>query len=374
MRRLAELQYEAEQCNLLEPTYNVPYTKEELMDMLAQHYRMHDPTRSPLIRQIAVMLARDAWDLEENVLEGMLNKPELWIAEEKIDGMRAKIHIGAGINRIDTRHRSDVTYEYCEKTAHLPHLQQLRDPTPIMGTVLDGELVMPVDIINDGKTNTEGYLTSTTATLNSLPARAIELQAKFGLCKYYGFDVLFWHYNDVRSCPYEERYGILEKVKEVWPAIHLPIRCLSGLKAFYETLVAAGGEGIMLKRLDYPYESGKRSKGWYKRKKYREIDCFITGYVPGEGEFSGLVGALLVSVYDEYGNVHEIGAIQPGDFSFRKNISIPGSGELDPRMYNRVVEVHYQCRTKNNRMRHSVLYRFRPDKVAGQCILEGGKL
>lgn len=372
MKNLNELQWEAE--NLRIPLSGTE-TKDLLMDLLAESHREHDITGSPpLLPQLQVMVARNVKDLKKDELDKMISS-NLWVAETKLDGVRAKLHLGKNNNRIDSRHRSDVTYEYVEKTDCLPHLRDLTHN--YAGTVLDGELVMPVEKVWRGKEYTDSYLTATTATVNSYPKRAIELQEKFGWCRYYVFDILFFCGADMRHMPYTKRYVELCLLKESLSYemggdfIKTPARHSVNIESFYNRLVAGGGEGVMLKHLDWPYESGKRSKGMYKWKKHQTIDAFVTGFVPGRGEFSGLIGALLVSVMAGSKQV-EIGAVQPGDLTFRRRIS-EADGNLQDNMYGKVVEVSYLCKTKNNRLRHAVLKRFRPDKSCYDCTIEKGK-
>jgi len=372
MKNKSELLHEVESLDLVaEALRTSAFTKEGLMDLLAAYHREENKDNlPPLLTQLPVMLARKAKDLDSSKLDNILNSPKgEWVAEVKLDGVRAKLHLGDGSNRIDSRHRSDVTYEYVEKTNCLPHLKNMRHYMP--GTVLDGELLMPVNKITDGKTITDSVLTSTTATVNSLPGRAIELQERFGYCNFYAFDILFYCGRDVRQLPYSERYKLLcsAHISLVsYPHFRLPMQWSESFTKLYCHIIKRGGEGIMLKRLDWPYEGSKRSKGMYKLKKEEEIDCFITGFVPGEGEFSGLVGSLLVSVFEDDRSLQkqEIAAVQPGDLGFRNKISL-ADGSLCEDMYGKVVEVSYLCKTKNDRLRHAVLERFRPDKNMYDC-------
>jgi len=343
-------------------------TKEDLMDLLAVYHREENKDNlPPLLPQYPVMLAQKAKDLKSSQFDRLLgNKSGLWIAEVKKDGVRAKLHLGGRGNRVDSRHRSDITYEYVEKTNCLPHLRDLRHYIP--GTVLDGELQMPVSKIKDGKTDTDSVLTSTTATVNSLPGRAIEIQTKFGYCQFFAFDILFYCGDDVRQLPYSKRYKLLCSVHISlvgYPFFKLPIQCTSDFINFYHQIVKTGGEGIMMKRSDWPYVDHGRGRGWYKLAKQDKIDAFVTGFVPGEGEFSGLIGSLLVSIHTKDGS-REIAAVQPGDLPFRNKISL-ADGSLCDDMYGKVIEVSYMCKTKNIRLRHAVLKRFRPDKNMYEC-------
>lgn len=370
MRNLAELENEVLGLNLTVPAGS---TKEQLMDILAAASRERDDTGRPsLLEQLPIMRARNVKDLREELFESIQsNEKKIWIAEEKLDGVRAKLHLLPNRNRIDSRHRSDITYEYVEKTGSLPHLTALEHTIP--RTVLDGELIMPVEKMNLGKTKTKDVLTTTMAVVNSQPERAIELQKHFGNCLYYAFDVLFYCGQDVRNQCYADRYAALCAIVEHLRQrsyrtgyIRMPARCEEYFPAFYETLIGRGQEGIMLKNLDWPYESNKQSKGMYKWKRSYPVDAFITGFVPGKGEFSGLIGSLLVSIIGENGQAIEIAAVQPGDLPYRKLIS-EADGSLCDGMYGKVVKVDYLCKTKNKRLRHAVLDCFRADKNMHDC-------
>jgi bifunctional non-homologous end joining protein LigD len=65
------------------------------------------------------------------------------------------------------------------------------------------------------------------------------------------------------------------------------------------TSIEHGFEGLIAKRLDSPYEPGKRPGTWLKLKNQRRQEFVIGGWVPGEGKRSGKVGALVVSYYDD---------------------------------------------------------------------------
>lgn len=354
-RRLCELRAEAEALGI-EP---LQLTKEELMiEMVAATPRRG---HRPLLRQLPVMLARDARKLKGDELEAILQSND-WIAERKYDGCRAKLHFGVKENRIDSRHRSVKTYEFVERTDNFPHLRDGVYPG-FAGTVLDGEIQMPVSKMELGKTRTTDELTTSASVYNSDPERAVELQEKFGKAVFIAFDILFLRGCDLRGHVFASRRGLMKQLQQCrfvelskfWNNKH------KNFHQIYQQEIDAGREGLMLKHLDGLYCSGKRSKHMLKWKQHLEIDCFITGFVPGEGEFSGLIGALLVSIF-ENGKEREIGAVQPGDLALRRKISV-ADGSLRDDIYGKVVEVSFQKFTKNKRMRHAVLSRWRPDKT-----------
>ena len=78
------------------------------------------------------------------------------------------------------------------------------------------------------------------------------------------------------------------------------------LEAFFDDHVQKGLEGVVVKRLDSPYQAGARNFNWVKLKRsvagqLRDtVDCVILGYIYGRGKRTTFgAGALLVGVYDE---------------------------------------------------------------------------
>jgi ATP-dependent DNA ligase len=156
-----------------------------------------------------------------------------------------------------------------------------------------------------------------------------------------------------------------------FPGTLIRPRCadpVEGKRDFLAQVLQEGGEGIILKHQQGIYVSGKRTREQYKLKKYGTIDCFVTGYVPGEGELTGMVGALKVSVIVNHDAVHEVAAITPGTLGFRHQISAE-NGSLKPEWYGKVVSVHFMEWTINNRLRHAVLLGFQEEKTKDDCII-----
>lgn len=90
------------------------------------------------------------------------------------------------------------------------------------------------------------------------------------------------------------------------------------LDAMFEDALERGLEGLVVKRVDSPYQAGARNFNWVKLKRHSRgaledtIDCVLLGYFVGRGKRVGLgVGALLVGVYDadadEFKTVTKIG-------------------------------------------------------------------
>jgi DNA ligase 1 len=78
------------------------------------------------------------------------------------------------------------------------------------------------------------------------------------------------------------------------------------LELVFDDALSRGLEGLVVKRVDSPYQAGARNFNWVKLKKHSRgaledtIDCVMLGYFLGRGKRAELgVGALLVGVYDQ---------------------------------------------------------------------------
>ncbi|UNK42602.1 DNA ligase [Luteimonas sp. S4-F44] len=75
----------------------------------------------------------------------------------------------------------------------------------------------------------------------------------------------------------------------------LPSR--SALDARLAEVVDGGGEGLMLHHRDARYAAG-RSAALRKLKPFDDAEARVVGYLPGKGQYTGMVGALLVEHAD----------------------------------------------------------------------------
>jgi ATP-dependent DNA ligase len=340
--------------------------KKELEELLAP--------KSNNLLQIPVMKARDFISLSEEEQEEILNS-DRWVAEEKYNGVHAKLHFKSDGIHIDGRKKSDVTFSYIERTDNFPHIYSCHSNIP-EDTVFDCELKNPSESIDTGSVITKGTLTSTTSIFSSDPERAIEIQKKSGPCYVHVFDIIRVSGYKVVS-NYEERRFLLRRYfnvphnKFAFKEAHIYLSEQSKDKReLYSSLVKDGKEGIMLKSLDGYYEENKESKYMYKWKNTYTVDGFITGYIPGKNAFTGLIGSLEVSVYlKDTNKVVVIGCCPPGDMETRRMMTAT-DGSLKKEYYGSVVEVRGYDYTTNGRIQHAVLEKFRPDKNKEDCICD----
>ena len=314
------------------------------------------------------------------------------IAETKFDEIRLKAHlVGGGQYRFDSRGRSDVSYEYSELTANLPQFQQISYDSHFKDTILDGELLMPVDTVDTGAVVTQGTLTTTMAVTGSGPEKAIPLQRKYGWARLHVFDVIKLAGVWMTDKTWLERRILLEKIAQKLdnpyldisvvftdnPQTHArlldagvaTIELVPSLLEKFENVVNEGLEGLMFKEIDGMYEIGKRSKTWRKLKRFESVEGFIIGSIPGSNAWEGLVGALRVAAYLPSGDLFEFAAVSGFDLELRKQMTAE-DGSLLQDYLGLVVEIRGQERGKNRRYRHAILYRWRPDRTSESCYID----
>jgi ATP-dependent DNA ligase len=277
------------------------------------------------------------------------------VGEEKLDGSRYVLYLGGDPYERQRKHAllsrrvSTVDSKHVDRTSNVPHITGL-DYRGLEGTTLDGE-IQASDFL---KTN---------SIMNSSPALAIQKQKEIGLVTYHVFDVTEFRGKDVRGLPLEQRRKILEEVCRRMNNPNVkPIEQVRGdLQAYFNRIVAGGGEGIVIKDLRCGY-----GIGWSKYKRSADVSCILTGFKPGNGKYAGSVGSIAVSVYIGEELV-EIGFASGFDDELRHKMSKNPSEYL-----GRVVDIHAQEIQKkgNPRLRHPTFARMRDDFTPTDCTIE----
>ena len=113
---------------------------------------------------------------------------------------------------------------------------------------------------------------------------------------YLVFDIMYAGGQPLISEPYARRRAILEAQPLAGPHVHVPPSFPGGGHAVLAVSVRDGLEGVVVKRLDSPYQPGRRSPAWLKIKNRRLLDVVVGGISPGRGHRAGRIGSLLVGI------------------------------------------------------------------------------
>ena len=122
------------------------------------------------------------------------------------------------------------------------------------------------------------------------------------------FDLLRDGKEDLRGRPLRERRARLESLLEGVrdPRLRIGEQAVGDGRAMHARAQAESWEGLIAKRVDSVYTSGKRSPDWRKLKLVRRQACVIGGWTDPRGS-RPFFGALLLGVYDESGRLQYIG-------------------------------------------------------------------
>jgi bifunctional non-homologous end joining protein LigD len=126
------------------------------------------------------------------------------------------------------------------------------------------------------------------------------------------FDLLWLDGHSTMSLTYEDRRRLLESLELEGPRWQTPAYRAGDGQALLEASKAQGIEGIVAKRLDCPYEPGRRASGWIKVKNVTSQEVVIGGWTPGEGGRGSSLGALCVGVHDDEGRLVYAGKVGTG--------------------------------------------------------------
>lgn len=324
--------------------------------------------------------------------------PRDWYCEEKIDGMRGIITLiteqdGHRYFHLYSRNISVSDYlpiDYAEKIL-LPKMCDF-DTLP-HDMVLDCEIVCTSNHVQcqskSAQCNTQ--LQSTTAIISSLKDVALHAQETAPL-KFIVFDILSYDTDSTLDLSLTSRHMLLENamadLRQYTPELNCE-RVLScpddeTFDSFYRRIIAVGGEGIVLKRKSSHYScNGNRNNDWIKKKRrmgeFLDIDAFVSGYALGkeDHEREDVVASLEVSVciYDngEYIRDHVIANV--ANFTEAERYAMTrydmyGTPYLDPSYYGKVMTIDGQdISSRNARIMHAKLIKWRPDKEAPDCVM-----
>jgi ATP-dependent DNA ligase len=311
-----------------------------------------------------------------------------FVYEPKWDGFRSIVFRSGDEVEFGSRNERPLTRYFPELVE--PVKQQLPDRV-----VVDGEIVIA----------TPAGLDFDALQLRMHPAEsrvrklAAEIPASF-----VAFDLLALGDEDLRSRPLSERWRILTEVmKDIEPPLYLSPSTSDPEVArdWFNRFEGAGLDGVVAKRLDTPYKENERVH--LKVKHARTADCAVAGFRWHKS--GGVIGSLLLGLYDGEGTLHHVGVIGAFPMAVRKALvdelaplrenaleshpwrswaeaaahegqRLPGATSRwnagkdlswQPLRVERVVEVAYD-QLQGDRFRHAAQFRrWRPDRTPDSC-------
>ena len=207
----------------------------------------------------------------------------------KYDGYRLQLVVSDGRAQLFTREGHDWT----------PRFEGLRKAGEALGVksaVIDGEAV-----VFDDK------------GISDFPALVEAIKRRHASIALAAFDLMHLDGQDLRKLPLIERKKklktLLGKRKGAGArAIVYAEHVVGGGAAFFKEAIAGGAEGIVSKRCDAPYRSG-RYADWVKVKDRRREDVTIIGWTPSD---RGRSFASLVVAREIKGKLHYAGRVGTG--------------------------------------------------------------
>ena len=308
-----------------------------------------------------------------------------YIWEEKLDGISI-LSIGG---RLFSNVISKKTGYPSEKTLHLP---QVSKAVELLGTklILDGEAYYP-----GFKSN------NVTSITNSSVDEALRKQSEGVYLQYWVYDILrdidgTWLINK----PFIERRKRLEEIFVEYfsdiPGSALVLNEVHDMadpdeeraQVAFERIIAAGGEGLVLKDKYGTYQPGKRPMGvQIKVKASLEDDVVIMGFNPPikiytgknleswpyweegvpvtENYHKGLIGSIMIGKYDSQNNLIQVGNVTGIKDSVRVDMT------MNPEKYiDQVIVIKAMEKTEDGMYRHANYKGLHGDKNPFECKLE----
>jgi bifunctional non-homologous end joining protein LigD len=291
--------------------------------------------------------------------------------EVKWDGIRALLYDDHGHLRLQGRNFTDFTPRY-------PELRALAGELGARRVVLDGEVVALDDA---GRPSFERLQTRMHLASDS----AVRRRMKDVPVTYVIFDLLYLDGHSTMPLAYEDRRELLAQLELEGPNWRTPAYHRGEGSALLEATAQLGVEGVVAKRLDCPYEPGRRSSGWIKVKNVDTQDVVIGGWTPGEGGRASTLGALAVGVMEDdrlvyagkvgtgftestlAGVQRELQARARGDSPFDGRQPPKGTRFVEPDL---VASVEFREWTRSGTLRAPSFKGLRPDKDPAEAVRE----
>jgi DNA ligase-1 len=323
-----------------------------------------DAVRMRLFVPLGFMLATPVETAEEILPEG---SGSVYV-EEKYDGIRAQVHKTAQGIKVFSRTLDAIT-EFPELNPSL--------------AALPGELILDGEILAWHGTRPLPF----TELQKRLGRKQLDLYLQHEIpVRFAAFDLLYQDGELLLDQTLENRRARLEKILPLgstlpaYAATALSCNSVSEIRQAFKASLAAGHEGIVVKRPESLYTPGRRGRSWFKLKEpFATLDVVVTAVEYGHGKRHGLLSDYTFSVRDG-GKLLTIGKaysgltdaeIKSGTEYFLQHTTedLGGLRKVEP---NVVMEVAFNNIQKSARhesgyaLRFPRIVRLRPDKPVSE--------
>lgn len=222
------------------------------------------------------------------------------VAQPKLDGFRLQIHVDntqeKPLVKFFSRNLGDMSEMF-------PEFVEACRELPVKTFIADGEAM-----VYDPNTK---LFASFQETVKRRRKHGIDSMVSELPLQLYLFDVLYLDGKSLLNCTHIERREMLAKTLEktnkkiLFLIEEKQITFAQELENYFIESIAAGLEGLVVKKTDALYKPGKRNSNWIKLKyqasdKLKDtLDVVILGYYPGKGKRSKFgIGAFLAGIYN----------------------------------------------------------------------------
>ncbi|MGI9079894.1 MAG: ATP-dependent DNA ligase [Acidimicrobiales bacterium] len=248
----------------------------------------------PVMPPVKPMLAKLSRDLPEG---------DDLVYEPKWDGFRAIVFRDGDELELGSRNERPLTRYFPELADPLRAVLPER-------CVLDGEIV----IASDHGLDFEALLQRIHPAETRIRLLATQTPASF-----VAFDLLALDDDDLRNRPFHERRALLvEALADARPPVHLTPATDDPTVAaqWFHRFEGAGLDGVVAKRVDVAYKENERVM--LKVKHQRTADCVVAGFRWHKS--GGVIGSLLLGLFDEAGVLHHMGVAASFTMARRKEL------------------------------------------------------
>ena len=290
-----------------------------------------------------------------------------WLHEIKFDGYRIRAEVRRG--KVILKTRNDLNW-----TDRFPKLAQAIGELDVQDVLLDGEIV---HLLQNGVTSFSGLQKDIA-------------EGTTGNLHFFVFDLLHANGWDLTSAALERRKEALAKVLATGHDHRLQFsdHQIGRGRELFANACTMGLEGIVSKRRDSPYRSGRQA-AWLKAKCVAAEELIVVGFTEPEGARVGF-GALLLAYYTPQGQLVFAGKVGTGYSDrflteFRKKldaiersaptVKLPtgyvsrGVHWVRPEI---VAGVGFSEWTTDGTLRHPRFIDIRDDKTPAEIILDRG--